>query len=218
MNYELVKRILTSLTLLPVLIYCSYKSGFYFIIFLSTIYFLSFYEIFANTKNLLFNFISNTIIILAIFSFYYLRGSTSSSLIVLYWVLLSTFLSDIGGYIFGKIFKGKKLTKISPNKTISGSVGSIVFSFMSLLILNFFQELLLGEKLVNFYQLKYFLITFLFSIICQSGDLFVSFWNRKIKIKNISNILPGHGGVLDRIDGLIFVLIFSFLIKIIGLI
>jgi phosphatidate cytidylyltransferase len=218
MNYELVKRILTSLTLLPVLIYCSYKSGFYFIIFLSTIYFLSFYEIFANTKNLLFNFISNTIIILAIFSFYYLRGSTSSSLIVLYWVLLSTFLSDIGGYIFGKIFKGKKLTKISPNKTISGSVGSIVFSFMSLLILNFFQELLLGEKLVNFYQLKYFLITFLFSIICQSGDLFVSFWKRKIKIKNISNILPGHGGVLDRIDGLIFVLIFSFLIKIIGLI
>jgi phosphatidate cytidylyltransferase len=218
MNYELVKRILTSLTLLPVLVYCSYKSGFYFIIFLSTIYFLSFYEIFANTKNLLFNFISNTIIILAIFSFYYLRGSTSSSLIVLYWVLLSTFLSDIGGYIFGKIFKGKKLTKISPNKTISGSVGSIVFSFMSLLILNFFQELLLGEKLVNFYQLKYFLITFLFSIICQSGDLFVSFWKRKIKIKNISNILPGHGGVLDRIDGLIFVLIFSFLIKIIGLI
>ena len=218
MNYELVKRILTSLTLLPVLIYCSYKSGFYFIIFLSTIYFLSFYEIFANTKNLLFNFISNTIIILAIFSFYYLRGSTSSSLIVLYWVLLSTFLSDIGGYIFGKIFKGKKLTKISPNKTISGSVGSIVFSFMSLLILNFFQELLLGEKLVNFYQLKYFLITFLFSIICESGDLFVSFWKRKIKIKNISNILPGHGGVLDRIDGLIFVLIFSFLIKIIGLI
>tara|TARA_B100000780_G_scaffold272565_2_gene234968 strand:+ start:571 stop:1227 length:657 start_codon:yes stop_codon:yes gene_type:complete len=218
MNYELVKRILTSLTLLPVLIYCSYKSGFYFIIFLSTIYFLSFYEIFANTKNLLFNFISNTIIILAIFSFYYLRGSTSSSLIVLYWVLLSTFLSDIGGYIFGKIFKGKKLTKISPNKTISGSVGSIVFSFMSLLILNVFQELLLGEKLVNFYQLKYFLITFMFSIICQSGDLFVSFWKRKIKIKNISNILPGHGGVLDRIDGLIFVLIFSFLIKIIGLI
>jgi len=62
------------------------------------------------------------------------------------------------------------------------------------------------------------LITFLFSIICQSGDLFVSFWKRKIKIKNISNILPGHGGVLDRIDGLIFVLIFSFLIKIIGLI
>ena len=218
MNYELVKRILTSLTLLPVLIYCSYKSGFYFIIFLSTIYFLSFYEIFANTKNLLFNLISNTIIILAIFSFYYLRGSTSSSLIVLYWVLLSTFLSDIGGYIFGKIFKGKKLTKISPNKTISGSVGSIVFSFMSLLILNVFQELLLGEKLVNFYQLKYFLITFMFSIICQSGDLFVSFWKRKIKIKNISNILPGHGGVLDRIDGLIFVLIFSFLIKIIGLI
>ncbi|MDA7606606.1 phosphatidate cytidylyltransferase [Pelagibacteraceae bacterium] len=218
MNYELVKRILTSLTLLPVLIYCTYNSGLYFIIFLSAIYFFSFYEIFKNTKSLLFNVTSNIIIIFALLSFYYLRADTNSSLAILYWVLLSTFLSDIGGYISGNIFKGRKLTKISPNKTISGSVGSIVFSCMSLPILNFLQEILLAEKLVNFYQLKYFLITILFSIVCQFGDLFVSFWKRKIEVKNISNILPGHGGVLDRIDGLIFVLIFSFLIKKIGLI
>tara|TARA_B100000767_G_C19774853_1_gene541986 strand:- start:5047 stop:5703 length:657 start_codon:yes stop_codon:yes gene_type:complete len=218
MNYELVKRILTSLVLLPILIYCSYNSGFYFIIFLSTIYFFSFYEIFKNTKNFLFNFISNIIIIFALFSFYYLRGETSSSLTLLYWILLSTFLSDIGGYTFGKIFKGRKLSKISPNKTISGSIGSIIFSLMSLPILNFFQDLILDEKLINFYQLKFFLITILFSITCQFGDLFVSFWKRRAKVKNISNILPGHGGVLDRIDGLIFVLIFSFSIKIVGLI
>ena len=196
MNYELVKRILTSLTLLPVLIYCSYKSGFYFIIFLSTIYFLSFYEIFANTKNLLFNFISNTIIILAIFSFYYLRGSTSSSLIVLYWVLLSTFLSDIGGYIFGKIFKGKKLTKISPNKTISGSCGSFIFSL--LLIPLFYFELLNNDLL------SLILITLTISLTSQLGDLFISYIKRKAKVKNTSDILPGHGGLLDRLDGIIF--------------
>ena len=76
----------------------------------------------------------------------------------------------------------------------------------------------LNEILINFIQLKYLILSILISITCQLGDLYVSFWKRKIKIKNISNILPGHGGVLDRIDGLIFVLIFSFIIKINGFI
>ena len=136
----------------------------------------------------------------------------------MYWVLISTFLSDIGGYVFGRTFKGKKLTKISPNKTYSGSIGSVIFSLVSLPFLNFVQTFLNNENLINFFQLKYFLLTVLISVVCQFGDLYVSFWKRKFKIKNMSNILPGHGGVLDRIDGLIFVLIFSFIIKKIGLI
>jgi len=136
----------------------------------------------------------------------------------MYWILVSTFLSDIGGYVFGKVFKGKKLTKISPNKTYSGSIGSTIFSIGSIPLLDMLQNIFFNENLINFYQLKYLLLTILISIICQLGDLYVSFWKRKINIKNISNILPGHGGVLDRIDGLIFVLIFCFLIKKIGLI
>jgi len=218
MNYELINRILTSLILLPILVYCTYYSGFYLIVFLSFIYFLSFYEIIKNTKNLLFNFSSNIILIFAFLSFYYLRGDTNDSLIILYWILISNFLSDIGGYVFGKIFKGKKLSKISPNKTYSGSIGSVFFSFISLPSLNFFQYIFFNDLLVNFYQQKYFFLTLLISIICQLGDFYVSFWKRKIKIKNISNILPGHGGILDRIDGLIFVLILSFILKKVGLI
>jgi phosphatidate cytidylyltransferase len=136
----------------------------------------------------------------------------------MYWILVATFLSDIGGYVFGRILKGKKLTKISPNKTYSGSIGSVIFAIGSIPLLNMLQKMFFNENLINFYQLKYLLLTILISIICQLGDLYVSFWKRKINIKNISNILPGHGGVLDRIDGLIFVLIFSFAINKIGLI
>jgi len=218
MNFELINRILTSVVLLPVLIFCSYYSGTYFIIFLNIIYFTSFYEIIKNSKNLLFIFFSNIVIIFALFSFYYLRGSENYSLITVYWILTSTFLSDIGGYVFGKTFKGKKLTKISPNKTYAGAIGSFFFSIVSLPAINLFQQFFLNEMLINFYQLKYFLLTISISVICQLGDIYVSFWKRKIKIKNISNILPGHGGVLDRIDGLIFVLIFSFVLNKVGLI
>tara|TARA_B100000780_G_scaffold265554_1_gene221050 strand:+ start:1688 stop:2344 length:657 start_codon:yes stop_codon:yes gene_type:complete len=216
MNRELTNRILTALVLLFILTYSLYFSGYYFLTFLSFIYVLSSYEILKNTKNLLFNVIANIILIFALFSFYYLRGDSSTSLVIISWILVSTFLSDTGGYIFGRIFKGKKLTKISPNKTYSGSFGSIIFSCTSIFFLNFSQEFFLNKNLINFLQLKYLLLCIMISIICQLGDLYVSFWKRKKKIKDISNILPGHGGVLDRIDGLIFVLIFSFLIKQLG--
>jgi len=218
MNYELINRVLTSLVLLPVLIYSTYYSGFIFIIFLSLIYLLSFYEIIKNTKNLIFNLIVNFVLIFALSSFYYLRSDTDLSLVTIYWILSATFLSDIGGYLFGKIFKGKKLTRISPNKTYSGAVGSIILSLTSLIIINLSQNFIFDAIIINFYQLKYFIITIFISIICQLGDLCVSVCKRKINVKNMSNILPGHGGVLDRIDGLIFVLIFSFALKKIGLI
>ena len=215
---ETINRILTSIVLFPVLLFCIYYSGIYFIIFLSIIYFLSSYEIIKNSRSFLFNLFSNVILIFALFSFYYLRGNTDYTFIIIYWILISTFLSDIGGYVFGKTFKGKKLTKISPNKTYSGSIGGLFLSIFSLPVTNLSEQFLFNETFINFYQLKYFLLTILISIVCQIGDIYVSFWKRKINIKNISNILPGHGGVLDRIDGLIFVLIFSFFLKQIGLI
>ena len=104
---ETINRILTSIVLFPVLLFCIYYSGIYFIIFLSIIYFLSSYEIIKNSRSFLFNLFSNVILIFALFSFYYLRGNTDYTFIIIYWILISTFLSDIGGYVFGKTFKGK---------------------------------------------------------------------------------------------------------------
>tara|TARA_B110000027_G_C15897432_1_gene202538 strand:- start:97 stop:459 length:363 start_codon:yes stop_codon:yes gene_type:complete len=105
-------------------------------------------------------------------------------------------LSDVGGLVFGKTFKGKKLTKISPNKTISGSIGSLIFS---LFLIPFFYE-----KLIYNSFLTLILITVAITITSQLGDLFISLLKRKAKVKDTSDLLPGHGGFLDRIDGIIF--------------
>tara|TARA_B100000780_G_C20942373_1_gene375827 strand:+ start:119 stop:481 length:363 start_codon:yes stop_codon:yes gene_type:complete len=115
-------------------------------------------------------------------------------------------LSDVGGLVFGKTFKGKKLTKISPNKTISGSIGSLIFSFF---LIFFFYEKLIFNSLLTL-----ILITVAISITSQLGDLFISLLKRKAKVKDTSDLLPGHGGFLDRVDGIIFaipigVLLFS---------
>ncbi len=107
--------------------------------------------------------------------------------------------SDIGGLLFGKFFKGKKLTKISPNKTISGSIGSFV---LSLSLVPAFYLLTNNNNLTNIIDL--ILIVILVSFVCQIGDLFISFLKRKAKVKDTGNILPGHGGLLDRIDGMLF--------------
>ena len=218
MRNELLNRILTSSILLPILFYAIIYSGVYLIILLAIFYFLCLYEIIKNTKNILFILFSNVLLLLSFYSFYHLRGNTEYTLIILFWILISTFLSDIGGYTFGKIFNGKKLTKFSPNKTYSGAVGSIILSCSSLPLLNFFQPFFLNKLIIDFLGLNFLIFTILISLICQLGDIFVSFWKRKIKIKNTSNILPGHGGILDRIDGLIFVLLFCLLLKLFALI
>jgi phosphatidate cytidylyltransferase len=181
-------------------------------------YFLSVYEIVKNTKNSLFIIFSNILLIFSFYSFYLLRGNTENSLVILFWILIATFLSDIGGYFFGKIFKGKKLTKISPNKTYSGAFGSVFLSCMSLPLINLLQISFMNKLLINFLDVNFLIITIFISFVCQLGDLLISFLKRKIKIKNISNILPGHGGILDRIDGLIFVLIFCYLLKLLAII
>ena len=113
-------------------------------------------------------------------------------------VLIICILSDIGGYIFGKTFKGKKLTRISPNKTYSGVVGSFILSLIFSIIYCYS---------ISFIDFKIIiLLTIVISFICQIGDLFISLLKRKAKIKDTGNILPGHGGILDRIDGILFAL------------
>ena len=134
-------------------------------------------------------------------------------------IILISILTDIGGYIFGKTFKGPKLTKISPNKTYSGVIGSFVLSLIGALIyLEYIPSTLLQSYQDGYaeYGLEYNLFTLIIiliiSFISQVGDLVVSYFKRLAKIKNTGNILPGHGGLLDRIDGIIFAVPFSYII------
>ena len=136
-------------------------------------------------------FLSTLIFLIILIESYYLDLK-----IYLLYSLLVAILSDIGGLVFGKTFKGKKLTKISPNKTISGSIGSIIFS---LILIPLFYN-----NMINFDSIMLVFITIIISITSQLGDLFISYLKRKAKVKNTSDILPGHGGILDRIDGIIF--------------
>ena len=124
------------------------------------------------------------------------------------YIVCICFFTDIGGYVFGKLIGGKKLSKISPNKTISGAIGSFIFSIIPLIIF-----LNLGH--LNFkFDSNNILLCLLVSLISQLGDLFISFLKRKAKIKDTGKLLPGHGGVLDRVDGIIFAIPFTyFLIK-----
>ena len=128
--------------------------------------------------------------------------NNNDQILKLYFLILICILTDIGGYIFGKIFKGKKLTNISPNKTYSGLIGSYFTSITGVLII-FYDYFNLNEML---------LITFTVSSISQLGDLFISFLKRKAKIKDTGKLLPGHGGLLDRLDGVIFAIPFGLVI------
>ena len=124
-------------------------------------------------------------------------------------ILMICIFSDVGGYVFGKTFKGKKLTKISPNKTISGSIGSFILSYIGFFVIYFYFNDLLFVRL----EIEVLVFTpFFISLICQLGDLFISYFKRKAKIKNTGNIIPGHGGLLDRIDGAMFALPIGFII------
>ena len=122
------------------------------------------------------------------------------------------FFSDIGGYAFGKVIGGKKLTKISPNKTISGSIGSFVFSLFSIIILWSYNNFTEDVNLVIDNFLKLIPICLFLCLICQLGDLFISYFKRRAKVDDTGSILPGHGGLLDRVDGVIFVMPAAYLV------
>ena len=124
-------------------------------------------------------------------------------------ILMICVFSDVGGYVFGKTFGGKKLTKISPNKTISGSIGSFILSYIGFfLIYLYFSDLLFVRLQIE----ALVFVPFIISLICQLGDLFISYYKRRAKIKNTGNLIPGHGGLLDRIDGTIFALPIGFIL------
>ena len=209
---NLQKRILTSLIILPLSIFFIVKGGHFLLFFLILVLFIGMYELLSVFKKRPIILFLGLILILSLFSIYYLKTNNIASTTLLYLVITICISSDIGGYVFGKIFKWKKFTKISPKKTISGVFGSFFFSLIGLII---FSEIFYPEWNVS---IKYFLLTIFFSMVAQTGDLTISYFKRLEKIKDTGKIFPGHGGIFDRIDGLMFVVILTFVLYIIKII
>ncbi len=197
---NLKKRSLTSLSLL-FLVLLIFNSSFFLVYALLILGVFSILE-FLNISKKLFSkticYISNIIFIIfiAIFSLFFFLLSVGQLKIVLFIILFGCIASDIGGFVFGNIIKGPKLTKISPKKTVSGSFGSFISCSIVVMGLIFFIT-----KNIN---INIFFISVFTSLSCQLGDLFFSFLKRKAKIKDYSSLLPGHGGAIDRLDGIFF--------------
>ena len=205
MSKELIERLITSFFLFFILAF-SYINKYCLVLTLAAVSIISFIE-FKNLIDKLFNNIATNIpffkiillltlsIYLVIFSLilWHFFNDHNLKILILYLILVCV-VTDIGGLIFGKIFKGKKLTSISPNKTYSGLIGGYIFSFTLLFI--FFETL-------NFKIYQISIITFLTCTFAQLGDLFFSYLKRKANVKDTGTILPGHGGILDRIDGIL---------------
>ena len=222
---NLLTRLLTSIVLIIFLV-LSFKYSYILIILLilaSLISWIEFQGLISKIfkkKNFKTNFYRKflnglSLLYFTLFSAVVFSGITQDSgKISMLYLFAICICSDIGGLLFGKIFKGKKLTKISPNKTISGSLGSFMLSLCLVPIFYF----LLADQFLNLFDL--ILLAILVCFFCQIGDLFISYLKRKAKVKDTGDILPGHGGLLDRIDGMILaiplgVLILDFLILII---
>ena len=223
MSQNFFKRTITSIILLSLLFFINFSHQYIFILsilILGTIICVEANNLFIKllmkkqVKNIIFSKkINFKFLILNLITFCYIFfifcyfsfkiHKTEGSIIFLY-IISICFFTDIGGYVFGKIIGGTKLSKISPNKTVSGTAGSFIFSVVPLILfLNF-----------NYLDLEFNLMNIIFclfvSLISQLGDLFISFIKRKAKIKDTGNLLPGHGGILDRVDGIIFAIPFSY--------
>ena len=206
---EFEKRLITSLILLPISIFFIIKGSFFFIFFLSILFLVTSYEwVLMIKKNNIFRFLG---IIFLFFSFYsaFKYGENYKDFLFIITICIFT---DIGGYIFGKIFNGPKLTKISPKKTYAGVFGGFILSLVAGYVFWYYS---FNSRILPDEELFIFIFILFISLISQIGDLVISYFKRKAKLKDTGKILPGHGGILDRIDGMIFVFPFCYLITMI---
>ena len=213
MKPELFKRIISSLFLMSLFLLSALINDYIFLSIIFIVAILSWIEWIKIIEKIKFKKIYSVVHVVLFIIYLFITFIICFNVFVIdKYFFLSIFMicvfSDIGGYVFGKIFGGKKLTKISPKKTVSGSIGSFILSYIGFFVIYFYFNDLLFVKLET--ELLIF-IPFFISLICQLGDLFISYYKRKAKIKNTGNIIPGHGGLLDRIDGTIFALPIGFI-------
>jgi len=215
MKKEIVKRILSSLVLIPVAFFFIVKGSLFFNFFLLICLVTTSYEWHMMSKKKSYNIFGHLFLLFSFICAYLIYNSgevgfvnnSGAGLYVFLGILLVCISTDLGGYIFGKILKGPKLTKVSPNKTYAGVFGGY---FLSIIFLSSY---------VNFndhnFELENFLLVIFISTISQIGDITVSYFKRLSKIKNTGKLIPGHGGILDRIDGMIFAFPFYFIFDLI---
>jgi phosphatidate cytidylyltransferase len=147
-------------------------------------------------------------LIFSYFSIYYLVNQISDDYSYFLFILLICISTDLGGYVVGKIIKGPKLTKLSPKKTYAGMIGSFLFS---IIFSNFFLDSFIFDATIHM-SVEILIFVISISAISQIGDLIISYFKRISKIKDTGKLIPGHGGILDRIDGMIFAFPFSLII------
>ena len=203
---EIIKRILSSIILLPIVLFFIIKGSFLFNFFIFICFLITTYEWLKLSKNSLLKLIGTIFILISFYTIFNIRNEFDRDYFHLLLVVIICVSTDIGGYVFGNIFKGPKLTKISPKKTYSGVIGSFL---LSIIFTNLFLDFLSNVETFEFTK-EMFLFILLVSLVSQIGDIIISYFKRKSKIKDTGTIIPGHGGILDRIDGMIFALPFAY--------
>jgi len=200
---DFIKRILSSIILLPIALYFMLMGSFYLIFLIIICFLVSSFEWNKMTKKSNYKLSGFIFLFFSFFSFYQL--AIDSTILIPFFICVST---DIGGYVFGKIFKGPKLTKISPNKTYAGMIGGY---FLSILFISLYFDYINQNVTITL-----FVTTILISSVSQIGDIIISYFKRLSKVKNTGNLIPGHGGLLDRIDGMVFAFPIYYLIHLTG--
>jgi len=205
MNNTIFQRIFSSIVLLPLVLILTVKNNLYFNLFLLFCLFASIKEWINISYKKSFFIFGNFFLIFSFLNAYFLRNADNGLFLFLF-VMVICICTDLGGYIIGNLVKGPKLTKISPKKTYSGCLGGFIFSYVGINIYFFISQKLLNVN-VKFDLIIFFTI-FLISAVSQIGDLIVSYFKRRSNLKDTGKLIPGHGGLLDRIDGIIFAIPF----------
>ena len=205
---ELTKRIFSSVILIPIVFFIIVEGSILFNFFIFICFIITAYEWLKLSKSNIQKIFGLLFIIISYYSIFKIRNDFNHDYFHILLIAIICISTDTGGYIFGKLLKGPKLTKLSPNKTYAGVVGSFLLAFII--------AILFFELTLEIHNFKFMGDTFIFvlfvSLISQIGDIIISYFKRLSKIKDTGNIIPGHGGILDRIDGMIFAYPFSYLV------
>ena len=212
---ELEKRLLSSIILIFMTFLVVLEGKTFFYIFLLIAFLISSYEWLKMIKKIDIKVLGILFLFFSFYSAFYFRNQNLEGFLLIILICIST---DVGGYIFGNLFKGPKLSKISPNKTQSGMIGGFALSLIasSIFVLEYYNDIYIDQNLIEI-NLKFVILILLISSVSQVGDLIISYFKRSSKIKDTGNIIPGHGGLLDRIDGMIFVFPFVYLVNLISM-